>query len=140
MRTCLLILCVLLPFAPSFAQMDPDSTELLYTGYLMADMETPVDRDLTGPEPYFSLVGDTVYPVSVVRNHASAPRLVIVQCNIFNVLVPFPPVYTDSDTVMIGAMTDRTIVHAPWIDPPGPGMEGDALESGTFGGEWQKGN
>ena len=82
MRSFLTVFCVLFLFSLSHAQMDPDSTELLYAGYLIENVETPVDRDLTGPEPYFSLVGDTLYPVSVVRNHASTPRPVFIECMI----------------------------------------------------------
>jgi len=58
-------------------------------GYLIENVETPVDRDLTGPEPYFSLVGDTLYPVSVVRNHASTPRPVFIECMINDIATGF---------------------------------------------------
>ena len=136
---------------PVTSQLSPGSsqgqaTRFVYGGLFIDDGLTPIDRDMTGPEPYAVLQGTMLNPVTVVRNLTASLQTTKVYL-VMRDLTTFAVVYNESVMVSIDAEMDKTVKMPPWIVPISPSMDpggtfgtDDALTTPAYQPEWKKGD
>lgn len=151
MRPFLLIVLALALVTPAASQLSPSSsqgqaTRFVYGGLFIDDGVTPIDRDMTGPEPYAMLQGSILVPVAVVRNLTASVQTTTVYL-VMRDLMTFAVVYNETVMVSIDAEMDKTVKMPPWLVPISLSMDpgslfgsDDALTTPSYQSEWKKGD